>query len=235
MKVCTALLVICSILMLAVVAAAQPRTDAQILAELQRRIQPRTGISIQVQNGIVTLTGTVPSLAQKQSIIGIARRTIGVRDVIDKITVVPLQKRTDAQIEQSVRRALFGNLSKEELAAISVHSANGVVTLTGTLTGSYPKQLAGVLSSWVRGVVEVKNDITVKPSQIRGDLDILADIKAQFAHDPFIPQSGITVSVENGLVTLTGIVDSFLQASRAENVARFTPGVVDVHNLLFVR
>ena len=226
--------VLCGILILiATVLFAQ--SEGQILKELQRRIGPSTGISISVQNGAVTLTGTTSSLAQKLNVINMARRTIGVQSVVDRITVVPAVKQTDDQITQAVKKALAANLSADERKAIIVTARNGVVTLTGTLPSSYPKQVAGVLASTVPGVVDVRNEIAVKPTQPRTDSEILTDVTSRFAKNPIIPASQIAVTVSNGVVTLSGTVSTFVQAEQAESIARFVPGVVDVRNLLFVK
>jgi len=228
--------VLCALLIVAIPAGvlAQQRSDAEIKAELEKRVRV-PGITLGVRGGVVTIAGTVQNLAQELSILGIARRTIGVKQVVDRITVVPAQKRTDEQIAKSVRSALAGNLSKEELAAINVQVANGVVILTGTLPSSYPKQVAGMLSSWVPGVVDLRNEIVVRPPVTRTDLEIQADVGERFRRNAFIRSQQINVSVADSIVTLTGIVDSFLEAEQAEAVARFTPGVVDVRNLIFVR
>lgn len=228
--------VLCALLIVAIPAGvlAQQRSDAEIKAELEKRVRV-PGITLGVRGGVVTVAGTVQNLAQELSILGIARRTIGVKQVVDRITVVPAQKRTDEQIAKSVRSALAGNLSKEELAAINVQVANGVVILTGTLPSSYPKQIAGMLSSWVPGVVDLRNEIVVRPPVTRTDVEIQADVRERFRRNAFIRSQQINVSVADSIVTLTGIVDSFLEAEQAEAVARFTPGVVDVRNLIFVR
>ena len=216
-------------------AFAQQRPDAEIQAELQRRIGSGTGVTIAVGKGVATLTGMAPSLAQRLSIINVARRTIGVREVVDRVTVVPAQKRSDEQIARSVREILAGNLSKEELAATTIRVENGVVVLTGTLPSSYPKQLARTLASLAPGAVDIRNEIVVRPPVSRSGADILSDVEGRYARNPFISTSPIKVAVESGVVTLTGTVDSFLQAEQAESVARFVPGVIDVRNLLFVR
>lgn len=224
-----------SMLMISCIVCAQEQSDEQILAVLKRRIQPSTGVTVQVQNGNVTLSGTVPFLADAANLQDVARRTLYVRGVTNRITVVPPLKRSDAEIVTAVKSSIAKNLSKEEQSAITVRSASGVVTLAGTLSESYPKQLAMLLTSWVWGVVEVRNQIVVKPAQIRTDAQILSDIKDRFAQNPAIPQSNIEVSVSGGIVTLSGIVESFLQSGQAEYVVRFAPGVVDIRNQLFVR
>ena len=234
MKVHRILLILASAIMLAGAAIAQQRSDAEIRADLQRRIGPGTGVTVALENGIVTLTGTVSNLAQRQSIVNLARRTIGVREVVDRITAVPAQRRSDEEIARSVSEALARNLSREEVAAITVRVENGVVILTGTLSSSYPKQVAGALASWVPGVIDIRNEIVVRPREVRTDAQILSDVKSRFERNPVIPTGRITVTVANGVVTLTGVVDKLVQVEQAEAVARFTPGVIDVRNDLFV-
>jgi osmotically-inducible protein OsmY len=229
-----AILLIC-VLASALAAVAQEPSDSQLATTLRQRIEAGTQVSVQVNAGIVTLTGTVSNYSQKLGAINITRRMIGVKGVVDHITVVPAAKRTDDDIVRAVRATLVDNLSPSEFAAIAIGASNGVVTLAGTLPNSYPKQIAGELAGWVPGVVDVRNNIVVRPSQVRSDPDIQQDVNARFGRNPFIPASAIHVTVDRGVVTLTGTVDSFLQAEQAESVARFTPGVVDVQNNLFVR
>ena len=114
MRGCRAVVIAACVLILAGAALAQQRPDADILAELQKRIQPSAlpgGVTIAVQNSVVTLAGTVQSLAQKLNIINFARRTVGVRDIVDRLTVVPAQKRSDERIAKSVRDALSAKRS----------------------------------------------------------------------------------------------------------------------------
>ena len=220
---------------MAAVLFAQQRPDSQILSELQKRIGPSTGVSISVPNGVVTLSGTTTSLARKMSIVNMARRTIGVQNVVDRITVAPAVKRSDSQIANDVRQALSSNLSADDRKAIDVSVQDSVITLAGTLPSSYPKQLAGVLAGNVAGAVDVKNNIVVKPSEPVTDAQILTEVTLRFSQNPIIPASQIAVTVNGGVVTLSGTVSAFVQADQAESVARFAPGVVDVRNLLFVK
>jgi osmotically-inducible protein OsmY len=218
------------ILLVAGAATAQP-TDAQIRALLRQRIPT---VDISVANGVVTLTGTASELAQKVSVETMARRTPGVRQVINQIKVVPPANVSDADIVATLRASYMQNLAAAEVKAITVQSSGGVVTLAGTLPSSYPKQLAMSLASFVLGVVDIRNQIVVKPPTLRTDAEILAGVKARFTQNPIIPAQSITETVTNGVVTLTGTVTSFLQADQAESVARFVPGVIDVRNNLFV-
>lgn len=233
MRIPIASIALC-LLLLTVAALAQQVSDAEIQTEIQRRCGTSGTVSIQVQTGVVTLGGTVNSLARRLDIENKARRTVGVKEVKSSITVVPDQRVSDQELTSAVRKTLADNLSAAELKAIQFSVQNGVVTLTGTLRGSYPKQLAGNICSLVPGVIDVKNEIAVRPSKAQPDADILSDINTRFQQNPLIPKQ-INVSVANGVVTLKGTVDSFVQVDQAEAIARFTPGVIDVKNLLFVR
>jgi len=207
-------------------------SDSEIRAEVQRRIG--AGIAVSVQSGAVSLSGTVTTLAQRLNAVNQTRRTVGVREVSDRITVVPAEKIPDDQVASSVRQSLAGSLSKSESAAISVGVQSGIVTLTGTLPSSYPKQVAGTLVSLISGVTDLRNEIVVRPKKRRSDSDILADLKARFSQNPLIPAAQVNVTVSGGVVSLTGTVGGFMQVDQSESVARFTPGVVDVQNRLFV-
>ncbi|MGB9587620.1 MAG: BON domain-containing protein [Armatimonadota bacterium] len=215
------------------------RSDVDIRTEVERRIRPGLvsgySITVTVQNGTVTLEGSVPILAHKLSAINMARRTIGVRDVIDEITVVPSVRRSDDEITVEARALLRRNLGSTDARSISIVTHNGAVTLTGTLENSYTKELCSGLVSTIVGVLDIANKIVVRPSQRRTDAEIFEDITSRYAKNPLVPAAQISVTVTGGVVTLTGVVDSFVQVEQAESVARFTPGVIDVSNNLYVR
>jgi len=59
-------------------------------------------------------------------------------------------------------------------------------------------------------------------------------IKAKLAAEKVRHLTWVGVDVENGIVSLTGNVESEIQKQRAENIARSTPGVRGVVNALLV-
>jgi hypothetical protein len=70
---------------------------------------------------------------------------------------------------------------------------------------------------------------------VRTDADILRDVLVELAWDPEVDASDIDVNVEDGIVTLTGSVESFRMKLAAERAALRVRGVVAVVNDLVVR
>ena len=67
------------------------------------------------------------------------------------------------------------------------------------------------------------------------DGDVEAMVRERIAHDPWLDAASIEVSVEDGVVTLTGEVDDFLEARYAWDDAWEADGVHGVINNLTVR
>lgn len=67
------------------------------------------------------------------------------------------------------------------------------------------------------------------------DQEIQADVMAELRWDPSVPATEIGVVVKDGVVTLTGTVDSYMKKWRAEEVAHRVNGVIAVANEIQVR
>jgi osmotically-inducible protein OsmY len=72
------------------------------------------------------------------------------------------------------------------------------------------------------------------PAAQRTDDQITAVIEAALTDDPWLDASGVQVSVQQGIVTLTGTVSSREGKRRAEALADRVGGVRDVHNTLTI-
>ena len=217
----------------------QQRSDTEIKADVEHRIKSIGVISgevtVSVQNGSVILRGTVPTLAQKLRIINFARHTLGVRNIVDQLVVVPLIKKSDEEITDEAKAMLRANLANDEAKAISVYTNSGVVTLKGQLKSSYSKHTAVITVSMITGVVDILNELVVRPPQRRTDKEVLDDLSTRYKRTPLFQDSEIEVSVKDSVVTLEGVVNNFTQVELAESIAHFTPGVTEVINNLFVR
>ena len=114
---------------------------------------------------------------------------------------------------------------------------DGVVTLTGKVTMPYKASDIGGLVARVPGVREVDNKISTLPVSTFDD-QLRVTIARQIYRDPMFWNYAIQVNppihvvVENGHVTLTGVVNSEVERRKAEAVARTTFGVFSVDNQL---
>ena len=68
-----------------------------------------------------------------------------------------------------------------------------------------------------------------------GDSATTSEIKAKFLADDIIPSRHISVETTQGIVLLTGTVDTPTQSARAEQVAKAVKGVKSVKNELKVK
>jgi osmotically-inducible protein OsmY len=93
-----------------------------------------TDVGVEVDDGVVTLTGTVGSWAKKLAAQDAAHRVAGVHDVANDIQVrIPgAAGRTDTEIAQTIRAALEWNVMVPD-ERIETTVSNGVVTLIGTV------------------------------------------------------------------------------------------------------
>src|ERR687898_246455 len=110
-------------------------------------------IGVAVKEGIVTLTGRVPSFAQKYAAARAAARVLGVKVVVNEIEVglLPADERTDEDIARSVANALAWNTSVPP-DRIKAQVAHGWVTLEGTVDWYYQKYAAERAVRYLRGV-----------------------------------------------------------------------------------
>lgn len=77
--------------------------------------------------------------------------------------------------------------------------------------------------------------MSIMTSRVRSDADVQQDVLEELSWDPHITVSDIGVSVKEGVVTLTGLVDSYLVRMAAQNAALRVKGVHAVANEIDVR
>ncbi len=212
------------------------KTDKQIqldvLAEIERdlRFKPAE-IGVEVDDRIVTLTGTVSSYLKIGEAAEIASMVPGVKDVANKLTVALFgAPRDDTAITRAVRTALEWHVTVPEDKIDSI-VRNGVVTLKGTVDYWYQRQAAADAIAHLLGVVSVNNHIVVAPS-IRTDREIHDELKAALVRR--FPFEEIDVAVDQGAAILQGSVSTYRIYREAESLAWATRGVKDLTNKLAI-
>jgi hyperosmotically inducible periplasmic protein len=155
------------------VAGAGEVSDAQLQQAIVKKLQyDRVGygnafnaISVNVQNGVVTLAGNALGPVAADSAVSLASHFPGVQDVIDNIQVDPLSP-MDNQTRLAVYRAIYGYPSLNKYAIdpaqpIRITVVNGNVTLNGVVLNQADKNVAGIRANGVPGVFKVTNNLQV--------------------------------------------------------------------------
>ena len=217
--------------------------DSRIQAELTKSLSNAKFKDIQasVQNGIVSLTGTVNVFAIKADAEKKAHKVKAVTAVRDDIQVAGPEVP-----DQVLQRKLMGKIQSDRIGygtttfnAISVAVENGVVTLGGSAYGPVDKNYAIADASYTAGVKGVVDNIQVDPVSMFDNRIRIATARAvygypslnKYAIDPAQP---IRIVVQNGNVTLEGVVMNKMDKEVAGLRANGVPGVFKVTNDLQV-
>jgi hyperosmotically inducible periplasmic protein len=156
-----------------VVAAAPEHSDAWIAMKIRGELLVRANVSatatkVNVENGVVTLTGTADNKAQKDLTELYVKEIDHVKSVRNEIEIVsPMAGASvgevidDASITSQVKYSLLSHGSTSALAT-KVVTENAVVNISGVATSSAQKELVTKLAQDTRGVKSVVNDMTVK-------------------------------------------------------------------------
>jgi osmotically-inducible protein OsmY len=182
-------------------------------------------IDVSVEDGIVTLAGSVDNILARDSAVEAAQTVRGVRSVIDMIEV-RVSKRPDIEIWRDVKAALLIDPATDSYE-VDASVTDGHVTLTGTVESWAEMRLVEEVVKSVEGVKEVTNDIELDFETDRPDSEIKAEVEARLESDGYVYDGLINVSVEDGVVKLSGSVGSATERMYALGDAWVT-GVKDV-------
>jgi osmotically-inducible protein OsmY len=218
---------------------AERRSDAEVEWDVRDAIYTdvridSANVDVGVRQGIVRLTGSVPSYAQKVLARETAERIKGVVEVVDDLRVEPLLPRTDPDITADVVAALFRD-SLVDASKIEVTTNQGVVHLHGTVDSLVEKKVVGDIPRGIRGVVDVVNEVQVMPAHGPTDEELERAVHAAVEGSLRLPPGAVQVQVVDGVAYLRGWVVTPTQWWLAEEAARFVPGVVETVNELQVR
>jgi|GEM_PF-1582011 len=225
-------------------------------------------IDVSTNNGIVTLRGTVTDAGERSRAIDLAKSIDGVQRVDDQLRVqgqddaahagttaatsgaTPgAEPMSDSGVTARVQSKFFSD-DTVKASRIDVDTADGVVTLQGSVASEQAHRRAVQIAQSVDGVKDVRDQLSVSAqqnlpqvratTQVADNLDdadtwITTKVQAQFFTDDALKTGRVDVRTENGIVTLTGHVGSREARERAEQIARSTSGVSRVDNQLQVQ
>jgi hyperosmotically inducible protein len=176
LKIPTAFLTLCLLLIAPSIASAQETTRTRSDAEITARVKTALirndetkarQINVETENGVVQLSGFVDSEQMKSSAAATAQSVSGVQEVRNEL-IVREGNRTagratdDAVIAAKVKSELAADSGLATAADVNVEVKRGVVQLSGFVGSIEQKQEAEQIARQVAGVTDVRNSIEVQ-------------------------------------------------------------------------
>lgn len=217
-------------------------------------------LDVSVNDGVVTLRGTVDSNVEKDLATELARGVEGVTAVDNQLAVESgsagvsrdddlMQRVNDANLTAKVKSQLLWNANTQGMR-IDVDTDDGVVTLRGTVASAAEAELAAQIARNTSGVRSVQNALEVEAGQkpmsaeaedaaleLKGELSdtwVTTKVKTSLLYNRGVDAAAIDVTTRDGVVTLSGEVRSDYEVKRAGEVAAEIVGVREVRNRLQV-
>jgi len=167
--------------------------------------------------------------------IGIAALLILAGCASTKTQQAPGEYVDDATVTAKVKAALVAD-SKAEAHHIDVETYRGVVQLSGFVESNSERAAAVADAKKVSGVKEVRDNLQVRSEHSAGqavdDTTLSTKVKSALFANPVTKARQINVATADGVVQLSGFVDSASEKSTATEVARSVAGVRSVKNEL---
>jgi len=190
-------------------------------------------IGVAVDNGVVTLTGHVPTYREKLRAEELAMAVRGVKGIAQEIEVRPVgtHPAADDEIAQRILDVLRWSTGLPA-DAVKVKVQSGWVTLSGRVEWNYQRESAARAIQDLAGVKGVTNAILIAPKASPADIRdrIVQALKRQAELD----MKNIRIEVSEGAVTLEGKVHSLTERRVAEQAVWAVPGIREVRDRLSV-
>lgn len=186
-------------------------------------------IGVTAKDGVVTLSGHVPSYWEKRCAETAASRVKGVKAVVEEITVQLFGGNlwTDEKIAARALENLAsdGSVPKDQ---VRLAVEKGWVTLTGEVDWNYQRSAAVRDVNRMNSVVGITNEIQIKPHvqahEVREKIE-----KALERIAPF-DAADISIKTDGGKVTLGGNVRNWYERDLVETAVWSVPGVTQVQD-----
>ncbi len=220
------------------------RADSEIEQDMKNALRfaaatAHLPLHVSVKNQVATLTGNVSSWQEQKLVERVADSVRGVRLTQDDLSI-KRDKREAIYVDGEIKSRLAWDLLLER-DPVTVTIKDQRVTLSGKV-GSAAERTRAIEDAWVPGVADVdaigllvevpRPDDNGPAGAAKTGPEVAAAVRAAKAFDPRVKAADVSVSVNNGVVTLTGTVENVKARQVAEFVTRNVVGVLDVKNQL---
>ncbi|MEW5895904.1 MAG: BON domain-containing protein [Candidatus Omnitrophota bacterium] len=193
-------------------------------------------INVDVDKGEVILRGRAGSYLARRAAETDAWVVEGVINVKNEIDVsYPIDKMlTDNEIRKNIDEFLLYN-PQIDASKVDIGVRSGIVTLFGSVDHYWKKNAVEEAVNDLTGVKGVINELAVVPTKQLSDEVIAQEILSTAELDFPVDMNKIIVEVEEGRVTLKGIVPDWKSGKIIYDKACYTTGVVDVDNQMEIQ
>ncbi len=217
------------------------KTDMELRRDVQAELDwdPRfdsRGIGVSAKDGVVTITGTVTTYAEKNAVEEATQAVAGVRAIANEIEVAldESAERDDSEIAAAALGSLKSNASVPA-DSIKVIVRDGWITLEGEVSMRFQADMAEKAVQNLWGVKGVFNNITQRVLPQTTATDVKSKIEDAFRRHAQLDADAIGVAVKDGTLILSGDVHTLRERSDAEVAAWAAPGVRNVDNRIRVQ
>jgi osmotically-inducible protein OsmY len=214
-----------------VLGAAAARADD---AETKRKVEERLArakvyaaadVRVSVEQGAVTLDGVASRMGTALDAERAARKES--KSVVNQIRVVPDVERKDSEIRAEVADRVLGYVWYTVFDSIEAGVEDGVVILRGSVNQPYRKTDIEDRVAGIPGVKGLKSEIRVQGASFFDDRLRRELVRRIYGDERFVQYASwvhppIRIVVEQGRITLTGIVGSAVERQLVGHIARGT-------------
>jgi hyperosmotically inducible periplasmic protein len=203
-------------------------------ADVQKRVEDRLSkaglaergnVQVSVKDGAVTLEGftlTVDARRDAEKAAGKESKRVESRLVVRPQETVP-----DAQLQERVADAILSEPRYGVFDSVGVAVQDGIVVLQGSVYQPWLKDSFDRRVAEVDGVRDIRNEIRIAPTSTYDDRLRAQLYRLIYGDDMFVRYANwanppIRIVVENGKVTLTGLVNNRVEQTRLGMIARGT-------------
>ncbi|MBD3280494.1 BON domain-containing protein [Candidatus Dojkabacteria bacterium] len=201
--------------------------DARVLSD---------NVDVKVEDGVVTLSGSVGTYTAKRAAEEDAWLTLGVIAVNSQLDVKyeKAELPADKDLEERILNKFLWDADLMSYK-FEVDVNAGIATLKGTVDSYWKKEWAETLAERTYGVVMVKNAVTVVPTEQISDEVIAEEISESLARKLLkVELDKFDTKVKNGEVEFKGTVSNYAVWDAVMNTARYTAGVLKIDDDLII-